>query len=234
MEFQHFIVTLRKILGVKMNKELKNNILVSLLIQFIVLIVLFLGWILGFLLEKIGLGVSPVIYILALVLFFFLKKYNYKVHIVTIVTSLATGVLIGSFISEYSKDIIIVLKVIGVVAVLVILIHGLLLLIPYHKTIIIIAIILLIAAIIVGFAKFDNVFSKELTLLEINYLFTLGGLLIFFIVGKDMDLYLAGSLLWAFIIIFIIIIVILSEGDALSGLDGADFGISGKKKKSKL
>lgn len=214
-----------------MNKEINKDIFVSLLIQFIVLVVIFLGWIWGFTLEKIGLGISAFIYVFALVLFFFLKKYDYKVHIVTIVTSLATGVLIGSFISEYSKDIIMVLKVIAIVTVLVVLIHGLLLLTTYHKTIVIITIIILIPAIIFGFVKFDNVFSKELTLLGINYLFTLVGLLVYFKAGKDIDLYLAGSILWAFIVIFIIIIVILSEGDALGGLDGADFGVSGKKKK---
>ena len=124
---------------------------------------------------------------------------------VTIITSLATGILIGSFISRYSKEIVVVLKAICIVASLVALVYILLYFIQYRKTIIVLVLILLVTAIIVGFVNFKSVFSKELTLLGINYLFTLIGLLIYFNVGKDIDLYLAGSLLWAFIVIFIII-----------------------------
>lgn len=214
-----------------MDKALKKDILTSLFIQLIVLVLIFLGWILGFQIEQIGVWTSASIYIVALILFFFLKKYEKKVHAVTLITSFATGILIGSFISVYSKDILMVIKVIAIVTALVILVHGLLLFIPYQKTIVIITIIILVVAIIVGFIMFKKVMAKGFTMLGINYLFTLVGLLIYIIEKKDIDIYLAGSLLWAFILIFIIIIVILSEGEALSGIDGATISGPGKKKK---
>ena len=213
-----------------MSKTIKKDILVSLLIQVIGLTSLFLGWIISFPIGRIGVWVSFAVYIIALVIFFFLEKNEKKVHLVSIVTSLATGILIGSYISGFSKDIVMVLKAIGIVAGLVLFVHLLLVFIPYRKTIIVLALILLVPAIIVGFIYFKNILSKELTLLGINFLFTLIGLLIYLNVGKGIDLYLAGSLLWAFIVIFIIIIVILSEGEALSGLD-APVGSRKNKKK---
>ena len=211
--------------------EAKKSILISFLIQIIVLITLFFGWLIGFELEKGGLVLSVVIYVFVLILFFFLKKYGRSVHIVTIITSLATGILIGSFISKYSTDVGLVLKVMAGVGGIVLLVHGLLLIIPYHKTVVGILIFLLFIGIVIGFTMFEDVLIKEMTLLGINYMFTLIGLLAYFIAGEDMDLYLAGSLLWAFIIIFIIIIIILSEGDALSGFDIGDAGGTGKKRK---
>lgn len=79
---------------------------------------------------------------------------------------------------------------------------------------------------------FDRDMAKGFSFLGINYLFTLIGLIVYLNKKNDLDVYLTGSLLWAFIVIFIIIIIILSEGDTLSGIEGADFGISSKKKKA--
>lgn len=79
---------------------------------------------------------------------------------------------------------------------------------------------------------FDREMAKGFSFLGINYLFTLIGLIVYLNKKNDLDVYLTGSLLWAFIVIFIIIIIILSEGDTLSGIEGADFGISSKKKKA--
>lgn len=213
--------------------KLRKDILTAFYIQAIVIAIIFVGWMIGFSIEKIGLFISPIIYVVALVMFYVLEKNKNKVHTVTFVTSFATGILIGSFISEYSNDIIITLKTFLVLILFVIFIHGLLLIIPYPKTITILAILLIMPAIIFGFTKFDLVFAKGLTLLGINLLFTLIGLLIYFYKNKNLDRYMAGSLLWAFIVIFIIIIIILSEGEALSGLDGADIS-SNKKRKKKV
>lgn len=61
----------------------------------------------------------------------------------------------------------------------------------------------------------------------------------FFMVGmisvtdslKDLSKEMAWVSFGAFILVSIIVLIILSEGEALSGMDGLDFGVSPKKKK---
>jgi hypothetical protein len=214
-----------------MNEVSNKSVLESLIVQLIGLAVLSLGFIIGMLIQNIGYIASAVIYILVLILFFYLKKNNYKVHSVSIITSFATGLLIGSFISRYSKDFLILFIVIGIFALIITVVHGLLLLSKHRLLIIGITIALFIIVIIIGFIVFKQVIIKELTLLGVNFLFTLIGMYIYFNTGKDLDLYLAGSLLWAFIAIFIIILIILSEGEAISGVDIHPGGNRKKKKK---
>ena len=217
-----------------MKSELKKDLLLSCLLQVVILIVLFFGWKLGLMIGKAGVYVSFGIYILSLIfLFAYGEKSPYIVHLVTIITSLATGMLIGSFISQYSKDITLVMKILAGFAGLVLLIHGSLLLIPFRKIILGLMILLLLFVIIYGFTKFNDITYKEITLLSINFFFTLIGMFVYLVSENDIGTCLAGSLLWAFIVIFIVIIIVLSEGDALSGLDGVDLGGSRKGRKRK-
>lgn len=211
----------------------KNDIILSAVIQIIVFILALATWLLGLVLKKSGYFISAGLYIIALSVFFYLKAKDKKTYLVSFITSLATGLLIGSFISRYSLDIMIPLQVGLIFIGIAILVHLLLAIFSYKKFLIGFLILGLLIVIIFGFVGFNSIFNKGLTLMGINYLFILIGMFIYLLKGKDMDVYYAGSLLWAFIAIFIVIIIVLSEGDALSGVDGLDLGVNPDKKKRK-
>lgn len=92
-------------------------------------------------------------------------------------------------------------------------------------------IILSFFALIIFFTKFSIPSIKLLSLVFVNVFCIEIGLLIAIIKEKSVDKFLAAGMLWAFLIIFIIVLIVVSEGEVLSGIGDFSFSLGGKKKK---
>ncbi len=209
---------------------MRKNLLQSLIIQLISFFMLFVGIIITYFIKKdieFYLIVSGIIFVLDLILFAKLADTKY-VSICTVIALFATGVAIGSFVSEYSTDIALLLKVFIIAISTIGLIHLFLILVKYKIFMMFLNLSGILIGTIISFTLFKNDFYKILSFVLINVFCIEIGLLIFLYAKDSLEACLTGGALWAFIIVFIIIIIVISEGDALSGIDG--LGGGGKKR----
>lgn len=208
----------------------KKDLMYSFIMQICMFVSLLIGWFIGFNAQTLGYYICGAIYIIALTLYFILEMKNKKMDIVSMIIALSTGILIGTFVSRYSKDYMLVVLIILCFCVVSLIVHLLLLLIPLKKITLSLIIIFMFISIIYCFTEHNDIIYKEIGFVATNYFFTLIGLLIYLFKKKNMDIYYAGSLFLGFIAIVIIIIIILSDGDAADGLSITDFSTSKSEK----
>jgi cobalamin biosynthesis protein CobD/CbiB len=221
-----------------MNKKtltLRKKLNVSLLVQLMATVILFIGMFFSYYIlnDKVGFVIGVIIFVVDLILFAVFAKSHHPVYWIGILASFATGIIIGSYFSRFDFNYLFELILLGSTCVYLIIIHLLLRYFTYKKTFLVFLIFALFVLIIIGFISFKMIEFKSITFISIYIFGLMIALLTYLTKGRKLDRCLTGAMLWVFFVIFIIILIIISEGEILSGgFDAFDVG-SGKKSKHK-
>jgi hypothetical protein len=218
---------------------LKKRLKQSMLIQLSALVFLFLGFIIAYRNFSLygGLVTGLTIFLVLSIIFGILSAGNLDKALLFLpmIQAFDIGLIIGSYFTKFEvsfgPDI---LYVLGFSLGVLIFTHLILKIESIRRKLIILCLIGLFVFFIIGLSMMSKMpLMRELTFLALYHLLTLIGLAIYIFKGEHFGRCISSGFLLAFVIIFIFILILLSEGDI--GLDGFDFGGgSGKKQKKTM
>jgi hypothetical protein len=222
-----------------MDDTLSKRLNQSMLIQICALVFLFLGFITAYRYFSLhgGLAIGGIFFVVLGIVFWILsaEKLDRALLFLPLVQAFDIGLIIGSYFTKFEvifwPD---VLYVFGFSFVVIIFTHLILKVESVKRELIILCLIGLFICFVIGLAMMSEMFlMRELAFLSLYHLLTMIGLAIYIFKGNNFGTCISSGLPLAFVIIFIFILVLISEGDI--GLDGLDFGGgSGEKKKKTI
>lgn len=188
--------------------------------------------------QFIGLIIGVVLMIISIIMYQFGEKNEVYYQIVFVMNMIAVGLSITSYyvFKAYSLtliDFIVAISIsLGVLTVFALL-SKIEVIKKHHK-------LFLAFFIAVSFIISLSLWLSSETFTGLTFYFL--NVAYFFMIGivsvtasfKDISKEMAWISFGAFILISIIVLIIISEGEALSGLDGVSFDISSKKKKKRI
>jgi hypothetical protein len=220
-----------------MDYTLKKRLNQSMVIQLCALVFLYLGFITAYRYFSLygGLAIGLTIFVVLGIIFWILSAGNFDraLLFLPMVQAFDIGLIIGSYFTKFEvalwPD---VLYALGFSFGVIIFTHLISKVESVRRELIILCLIGLLFFSVIGLFLMSNMLLiRELTFLSLYHLLTLIGFAIYIFKGEHFGRCISSGFLLAFVIIFIFILILISEGDF--SLDGLDFGGGAGDKKKK-
>lgn len=211
-----------------------SRLLRSLFLQAIGFCALALGNLIGltYLNVVLSLVIGGVLILLDLI-FLAIKDKNRPYALAGWIGMFATGIIMGGFLGKFNLQVEWILYGTLMMLGAVVVIHGIIRITKNNRFVLVMVLALILAVAITLYVNFSDTRMKLFAFLTTNLWCIQIGLLLSIDKYKPVDRYVTGGMLWAFAIVFIVILIVITEGDALQGLDAFDIGTGERKKKRK-